>query len=278
MGAFADDIVVRSCGDGNYAASLGHDWDVLRYPQGGVVAALGLRAAQQELRDGEQQLRTATTVFAGPVEAGELEIRVDVLRHGRSASQLRTEVRSRGAATGATTIAVFGSSRAGPAFVDVAPPAVRPPLDCPSFRDPPPPGVVLPDFGPFWRKVEGRAALGHPPWEQFTPTRSDIAAWFRFDQPPIVDGGTLDPLGVLTLADRMPSSISERTGHSGPRFFAPSADLTVHLCAPLRTEWLLAHDRARWAGDGWASIETTLWDEQRDLVGYATQMVFFTYL
>jgi acyl-CoA thioesterase len=67
-------------------------------------------------------------------------------------------------------------------------------------------------------------------------------------------------------------------GHEGDRWFAPSADLTVHLFEPADTEWLLAHDRARWADDGWASAETTLWTENGKLVAYATQMMLFTYL
>ena len=44
------------------------------------------------------------------------------------------------------------------------------------------------------------------------------------------------------------------------------------------TTWLLAHDRARWADDGWASAESTLWTEDGKLVAYATQMMLFTYL
>jgi lipoprotein LprG len=46
----------------------------------------------------------------------------------------------------------------------------------------------------------------------------------------------------------------------------------------LWSEWVLAHDRARWARDGWASAESTLWDENGALVAYATQMMLFTYL
>jgi acyl-CoA thioesterase len=67
-------------------------------------------------------------------------------------------------------------------------------------------------------------------------------------------------------------------GKQEDSWFAPSADLTVHLFAPVRTEWLMTHDRARWAGDGWASAESTLWDEDRHLVAYATQMMLFTYV
>jgi acyl-CoA thioesterase len=105
-----------------------------------------------------------------------------------------------------------------------------------------------------------------------------VATWLRFDSPPQLADGTIDPLGVLTLADRMPGCVAERLGHRGPPWFAPSADLTVHLLKPLRTQWLLAHDRARWADDGWASAESVLWDENGTLVAYATQMMLFTYL
>ena len=52
----------------------------------------------------------------------------------------------------------------------------------------------------------------------------------------------------------------------------------MYLLEPLRTEWLLAHDRARWADNGWASAESVLWDENGTLVAYATQMMLFTYL
>jgi acyl-CoA thioesterase len=134
------------------------------------------------------------------------------------------------------------------------------------------------DQRPFWSRVEGRAALGHAPWEHYEPTTSDTASWIRFDDPPIGDDGSLDPLAVLTLADRMPGSVGEMVGHEGDRWFAPSADLTVHLFEPADTRWLLAHDRARWADDGWASAETTLWTENGKLVAYATQMMLFTYL
>jgi len=31
-----------------------------------------------------------------------------------------------------------------------------------------------------------------------------VATWLRFDNPPQLADGAIDPLGVLTLADRMP--------------------------------------------------------------------------
>lgn len=278
MGSFAEDVVVEQVGAGHYRAELDHSWDLVPLPQGGVVASLGLRAATQEIHDPTHLLRTCTTIFAGQVTAGAVEIDVQVLRHGRSATQVATTVRNQGAETGATIVAVFGSTRRGPTFTEGAPPQVRPPLECPSYDDPAPEGVEKFPSTPFWTQIEARPALGHAPWESYQPRSSDVATWLRFREPPRLDDGSLDPLGLLTLADRMPGCIGEKLGHDGPRWFAPSADLTVHLFEPLHTEWLLAHDRARWADDGWASAESLLWDEHGLLVGYATQMMLFTYL
>jgi acyl-CoA thioesterase len=277
MGTFANDIVVTG-GDGLYVAELDDSWNLAPLPQGGVIAALSLRAALCELDMRSQELRSCTTVFAGQVAAGALEIEVQLLRRGRSASQVLATIRNVGAKAGATTLAVFGTARRGPTFVDVAPPVVPPPSECRSYREPIPPGFESRPPFPFWTRVEGRGAMGHPPWETWDPERSDVATWIRFDDAPRLEDGALDPLGVITLADRMPGCIGERIGPESDPWFAPSADLTVHLFAPARTEWLLAHDRARWAHDGWASAESTLWDESGSLIAYATQMMIFTYL
>ena len=208
--------MVEPCGDGRYHSQLDHSWDLVAVPQGGIVASLALRAAGLEVGDPGQLLRTCTTVFAGQVAVGPLDIHVSVLRRGRSATQVQAAVRTRGAEAGASVVAVFGSPRRGPSFVDAVPPEVPPPLACPSYREPPPPGVQPFEPLPFWTQVEGRAALGHPPWEQHEPTGSDVATWLRFDSAPQLADGAIDPLGVLTLADRMPGCIAERLGHQGP--------------------------------------------------------------
>lgn len=160
------------------------------------------------------------------------------------------------------------------------------PDDCPSFRDPPPPGMVD-DFEPmpFWEQViEGRNVRGHPPWEDYEPDRAERASWYRFDDAPMRPDGTLDPLALLVVADVMPGAVGEKLGPQDRTWFAPSVDLTVHLLDDARSGTLLGHNRARHAGDGYASAEMALWDygpDQRGeprLVAYATQLFLFTFL
>jgi acyl-CoA thioesterase len=81
-----------------------------------------------ELSDDGQSLRSLHTTFVAPVARGAVDISVEVLRKGRSMSQLRAEVRNPADARGHLTTAVFGSPRRGFEFTDLAPPVGFVPL------------------------------------------------------------------------------------------------------------------------------------------------------
>jgi acyl-CoA thioesterase len=67
-------------------------------------------------------------------------------------------------------------------------------------------------------------------------------------------------------------------GRRAQMYMPPSCDLTVHLLGEARTEWILAVNRARYAGDGYASTEMEMWDATGEhLVAYATQQMFFVF-
>jgi acyl-CoA thioesterase len=284
---FLDGTRVHNTDPGRYTAEIDPVWNLRPLPQGGVVTALALRAMAAELDDPTQRLRTLHTSFVTQVAHGPVEIDVELLRKGRSMSHLRGEVRNPGAERGHMTTGIFGASRPGFDFTDLVPPPDLPaPDDCPSFRDPPPEGT--PEFVPmpFWEHlVEGRPVLGHAPWDDYVPDRAETGSWYRFDDPPFLDDGRLDPFGLVVLADMMPGAVGEKVGRQGDRaWFAPSVDLTVHLFDDCRSPWVFGHNRARHAGDGYASADMALWDygpDQRDaprLVAYATQLFLFTFL
>ncbi|HET6951107.1 MAG TPA: thioesterase family protein [Acidimicrobiales bacterium] len=263
---------------GRYVADVDPRWNCPVVPQGGIMAALAAAAMSAEVGDPDQRLRTLTTVFAAPVPAGRVTVDVTVLRRGRTMTQATATVRADGEA-GHTTVAVFGSDRPGFEFTDLTMPAVPSPDACPSFRDPPPPGVELEERPPvsFWEHVEGRPALGHAPWEDYVPASSARGSWVRFDEPPLRPDGTLDPLAVVALADLMPGSVGERMGPGQPDWWGPSTDLTVHLFEEPRSDWLLSHQSARRATAGYASVESALWDATGALVAHATQVMFLTF-
>ena len=283
---FAQATKGRAAGAGRYVGTIDESWNLRPLPQGGIVTAMALRAMAQALDDPSQRLRTLHTTFAAQVAHGPVSVDVEILRRGRSASHLRAEVRNPGAKRGHLTTAVFGSARAGFNFTDLQPPTDRRrPADCPSFRDPPPSQAPPFEPMPFWTEwVEGRPMLGHAPWDNYVPDRAERAMWYRFDDPPYLDDGTIDPLSLVVLADTMPGAVGEMVGPQERPWFAPSVDLAVHLLQECRSPWVLAHNRARHAGDGYASVDMALWDcgpdgaAQSRLVAYATQLFFFTFL
>ncbi|MGA2521071.1 MAG: thioesterase family protein [Acidimicrobiales bacterium] len=262
---------------GHYRATMSDGWNAPVLPHGGMVTALAVRAMAAELSHPEQSLRSVTTVFAAQVSPGPLDIDVTVLRRGRTMSQATATVRNRGDEAGHTAMAVFGAPRTGFSFTDLTFPSVPPPEQCRSFRDPAPEGFAWARTASFWGKVESRMAMGSLPWDDWEPTTSERAYWYRFDEPPVDADGAWDPAALVVLCDTMPGAVGERMGPGIPMWFGPSADLTVHLLGRAVSPWLLAHNRARHADEGYASVEMALWDPAAGLVAYGTQMMFFSF-
>jgi acyl-CoA thioesterase len=268
-----------------FRSQVSDPWMLVVVPQGGIVAALAARAMATVLDEPAQRLRTITCVFAGQVARGPVEIEVQVLRRGRSMSQLQATVRNPGQEAGLTAIAAFGAPRRGFEFTDLAMPSVDPPEQLRGYRDPLPEGVefeFLRPPMPFWEAiVECRPAIGRPPWEPFEEGPAECAYWYRLDDPPLGPDDELDPLAFLVMCDTMPGAVGQKLGPQEDMWFGPSVDLTVHVLGTASPGWLLAHNRARQAGDGYASVEMALWDpagpDGPTLVAHACQVMFFAF-
>jgi acyl-CoA thioesterase len=267
---------------GRFRAEIAPRWMLVVVPQGGAVVVLAARAMAATLGVPEQRLRSLTAVFAGQVALGPVEIEVTLLRKGRSMSQLSATVRNPDAEAGLIALAVFGSPRRGFDFTDLEPPAVPEPEELLGFRDPLPPDIEF-EFTrppmPFWEQVvESRPAIGRRPWEPFEDGPAEMAYWYRLDDPPLLDDGRLDPVAAIVLCDTMPGAVGQKVDSGDAQWFGPSADFTIHLLADASPGWLLAHNRARHAGDGYASVEMALWDpRERALVAHASQVMFFAF-
>jgi len=266
---------------GRYRAHLPKTWSAPNVPWGGISLAATARAMQDAV-PGHMPLRSVSCVFASPVEAGDVEVDVTLLRAGRTIAQVLATARTPGRDAGLTAIGVFGAPRPGFEFTDLEPPEF-PPVDAlRSFRDPVPEGIDFEfdnDPFPLWmHHLEGKPVAGHAPWEHYVPTTSERSMYQRYDETPMLPDGTVDPLALVALCDMMPGAVGERMGPPTEHdWYGPSADITVHVVGTARSEWLLARNRARRAADGYASLEVELWDPETGLVAYATQTMIFTF-
>lgn len=256
---------------GWYTANLPEAWNI-RTPSGGVLMTVALRAMQEEVGDPDLRLLSAHTHFCSPVPAGPLEIRVEVLRHGGAAAQVRAQLSSTTMpGPGLEVSATFGREREGFDIIDVAPPDV-PRADAAA------PVQNLAPFGrfrlPFFEQVDTRLALGQPWWsDDWHAGPARLARWFRYKIPTTRGDGSFDPLALPPIADTMPPALIQKLGPHHQPFFAPSLDLTVHFLEDTPAQWLLTDAHVSRARGGFAHGEVQIWDERGALVAVATQMM-----
>jgi acyl-CoA thioesterase len=168
--------------------------------------------------------------------------------------------------------ATFVREREGVDVIDTAPPEVPPPDACPAIEDVMLRGGHAPPR--FFANFDSRLALGQPWWTRdWSAGPARIARWFRYRVTPRTADGRLDPLALPPIADTMPPALIQKLGPDYPPFHAPSLDLTVHFLEDTRREWLLTCVHARRARAGFATADVEIWDDQRRLVAYATQMM-----
>lgn len=253
---------------GGYRVDLPDAWD-WRLPAGGVLMTAGLRAIQAELADPGLKPVSATAIFCSPVPAGPIEIRVDVLRRGNAAAQVRAALRAPSSQGPDLEVsATFAREREFVDVIDTAPPPVPPPEDAEPFGERHRDGSLYRFLGNF----ESRLALGRPWWKPgWTPGPARFARWIRYLVPQRLADGSLDPLAIPPVADLMPIALGQKLGPAGPRFHAPSLDLTVHFLDPTPSEWLLVNTWCRRARAGYATAEVEIWGEDGRLAAYGTQ-------
>lgn len=267
-----DTIVTRlKAAPGWYTAELSDQWD-FRTPSGGVLMTAAMRAMQQEIGDAKLRPISAHTHFCSPVPAGPLQIRVEVLRHGAAAAQVRAQLSSSTMpGPGLEVSATFGLDRDGMDLIDAVMPDVPGPEQSQSLIEVGPTRERPRFFGNF----DTTLALGHVWWTSGWPAGpARLARWFRYKVPQALPDGRLDPLAIPPIADTMPPALIQKLGPDHAPFFAPSLDLTVHFLEDTTAEWILTNVHARRARGGYATADVEIWDERGKLIAMATQMMF----
>lgn len=232
---------------------------------------VAMRAMVAELADPSFRPTSATTLFCSPVPHGPLEIRVEVLRKGGAAAQVRAALSSTDKpGPGLEVSATFARDRKGPDVLGVKMPDVPAPDACGEIATHP---SRSGQPRAFFRNLDVRLALGAAFWEDaWEAGEARQAYWYRY-RVPQRDGVQFDPLAIPPIADTMPGALARKIGPDGPRFHAPSLDLTVHFLEPSDDAWFLVDVRAQRARAGYATADAEIWDRSGRLVAHATQMM-----
>lgn len=89
------DVVPVAGAEHRFELDIPADWNVF-YTFGGVTMAAALRSAERSIDRADLVPLTAHAVYCAPIQAGLVEIDVDVLRNGRTAAQASVDLRQAG--------------------------------------------------------------------------------------------------------------------------------------------------------------------------------------
>jgi hypothetical protein len=256
---------------GLYRGELDRSWSFL-VPSGGVLMSLALAAMRLELAHlGAHTFlpASATATFCSAIAEGALDVEVTVLRAGKTAAQLRANLRPRGtgAAPGDVGLEVTATwvlprpDERFPSRAFVTPPNVPSAAEAEVY-DASVTGLTPP---PFYRNLEVRRGLGDVWWAKtWGPGEPHVARWYRYLVPPALPDGRLDPLALPPIADTMASSVHQALGSQSPPMLFPSLDLTVHFAAPhlgRAADALLVDSYGTALFDGTASARAEVWQD-----------------
>jgi acyl-CoA thioesterase len=205
---------VAPLGEGAWSARVHPGWATPHGPNGGYLAAIVLRAMQEELADHERPARTITLHYLRPPAEDELRIEVAVERSGRNLSTLSARALQDGRLC-ILAIGAFSRRFASAADWPARPPSVPPPEDVAlALRDSQAPSIS--------QRFDVRPALGPAPFSGGDEART--GGWLRLREP-----RQLDAVALAMYVDAwLPAPFMRLTRPVG----APTVDLTIHFRNP----------------------------------------------
>lgn len=253
-------------GDGRYAASFSRDWYVHAGPNGGVVAAVLLRACTAQVADPLRSPRTLTVHYLGPPAEGAAEVVVSVERAGKGVSFLSARL-VQGSDVRAIALAAFGAPRAEHVAWSARPiPTLPPPQDCPELAL----GVETAPPPPIRDRWDCRWALGQANSE--SPTEGTLTGgWIRASV-----GTPVDHVLIAAMADAWLPPLIARPGV--PALNVPTVELTVHFrdtttLPQLRPQdWFACSFRTDVAQEGFLEEDGLIWAADGRLVAMSRQL------
>lgn len=246
-----------------FHGALDETWLQGRTAFGGVVVGAALRCLQTAFADG-RAVRSVMTNFAGPVSGAPFDVRVALIRAGRSLTHAQAQVVQDDTIRTVVT-AVFGDARE--VAFDICR-AVPPEMPAPDtlMALPYVPGIAPAFTQHYTYRME-------PSSMPFSGAREpDMNAWMHETtrQP----GEVFDAPAIAGLMDAPPPPIWTMLNRPAP---ASTVTWLMNIVAPdlsaLDTSWVKYSSRATVVQDGYCDFEGALFDAQGQPIALSRQMV-----
>jgi acyl-CoA thioesterase len=258
MSQFDDETALEHTGDGLWLGHLSPAWNIGENPNGGYLVSFALNALSQSLPHPDPV--SVTTHYLRPGSPGvDCEIKVDVIRTGRSISTARATLSQDGKER-LVVMAAFadlGVSVGIDTDISLRPPVIPAPDDCMQRS-----GELQDIELGIASRLDVRLdpALARP-GEVGSP---EMGGWVRFK-----DGREPDARSLLLFADGFPPSPLGLLGEIG---WVPTIELTVHVRRRPRPGFIQAHFKSDDLADGRLIESGHLWDSEGSLVAVSRQL------
>lgn len=236
------------------------DWAQGRTGFGGLSAAAAVRAMRSKIAD-ERKLRSLLVSFVGPVSIGRAEIQLQVLREGRSASQVEVKILQEGTVR-LIALACFGQDRAS-----AIQHTKRIPSDIPAVEDCrkiPYVSGLSPQFTSAldFRYTHGEFPLSGAKGHQ-------LGGYFCFDS---TDGVSAEELMILLSDAWPPAKLQSFSARAPISTISWSLELTSAVTTDLGGFWYLLSE-AEASDNGYSQQRSHLYSPAGELVAINQQTV-----
>ncbi|WP_107655743.1 thioesterase family protein [Nocardia suismassiliense] len=259
MQTLTEATAVTPSGINAFAADLSPQWAVGDKLHGGYLMTVMARAA--EARSEHPHLTAISATFLAPPSPGAATVTVEVLRAGRTSTQLRARLEQNGRPCTEALITLGLLEDSAPWWTTSTTPAIPAEHEC--FHSPSnPPGAPFPV--PLLDVVEHRldpATLGFVVGEPSMQGR--IATWLR-----LADGSDWDSFALPIALDPIPPA-SLTLGLPG---WAPTISFTAYLRRHPAPGPLHVTMQATDVTSDRMHETAEIWDSKNNLVAFATQL------
>lgn len=261
-GFAAATAVVRRRDSSAYEVTLDPQWCIAGKPNGGYLLATLARAGAEAAGPEHPHPLAASAHFLRAPEPRAAAVEVDVLRRGRTASQLRVRLRQdeRTCVEVLLTLGRLGEGSQPWWGGELAPP-LPPAAECALLPSRPPGADYTVAILEVVQERLDPATLG---WAAGAPSgRGELRGWAA-----MADGTAWDPLSLLVAVDAFPPA----TFDLGTTGWVPTLELTAYVRALPAPGSLIVRQRARLVQDGLVDEACDVWDSRGRLVAQATQL------
>lgn len=241
----------------DYDVTLDAGWSIGGRPNGGYLLAVMANAACDAV--GRPHALATSGHFLRPPTGGRAEVRVEVMKTGRTVSTARAVLWQDERPCLDTLVTAGELPKDDPDHVGLQLPDMPSPEDC-GERDQNDFHVELLDHVDV--RLDPATAPPHP--NKRAPNGVPVVrGWMRFH-----DGADADALALLLAVDVCPPTVF----HLGRMGWAPTVELTCLLRAEPAPGWLAFEARATMLAGGWFDEEATVWDSTGLLVAQSRQL------